>query len=138
MRRPLGVCMGRDGAPPRTIPCCHPWCHPPSWTLGAGEGRTWWLPLLCVQLSLLLPPPCPAMHYPTSVSSYWGYTAPYPATGGTPIENPCWKTVKRGKSPEADGMPVEFYAEFWDWVGPDIVEVFKEILERKEWWEESL
>lgn len=34
------------------------------------------------------------------------------------------KTFKRGKSPGADGLPVEFYLTFWDILAPDLMTVF--------------
>lgn len=33
----------------------------------------------------------------------------------------CIKTFKRGKSPGADGLPVEFYLTFWDILAPDLL-----------------
>ncbi|KAJ0055440.1 hypothetical protein NL108_018665 [Boleophthalmus pectinirostris] len=37
------------------------------------------------------------------------------------------KSFKRGKSPGADGLPVEFYHEFWDILAPDLLAVFMDL-----------
>jgi hypothetical protein len=38
----------------------------------------------------------------------------------------------KGKSPGIDGIPYEFYKEYWDIVGEDIVGVLNEVLQRGE------
>lgn len=38
----------------------------------------------------------------------------------------CMKDFKTGKSPESDGLLVEFYSKFWDILAPEIVMVFKD------------
>lgn len=37
--------------------------------------------------------------------------------------------MARGKSPGSDGLPMEFYAAFWDTLGSDLVEVFNASLD---------
>ena len=39
----------------------------------------------------------------------------------------CVKTFKKGKSPGADGLPLEFYLTFWDILAPDLLTVFKDL-----------
>lgn len=48
----------------------------------------------------------------------------------------CLKSFKRGKAPRKDGLPAEFYEKFWQWVGEDVVEVMKKIMEGGELGEE--
>lgn len=38
----------------------------------------------------------------------------------------CLKSFKRGKSPGADGLPLEFYETFWDILVEDLLEVFND------------
>ena len=32
--------------------------------------------------------------------------------------------MAKGKSPGSDGLPIEFYAALWDFLGEDLVNVF--------------
>lgn len=41
----------------------------------------------------------------------------------------CLKTIKMGKTPRQDGLPTEFCQRFWDLIGQDLTEVFKEVLQ---------
>ena len=38
---------------------------------------------------------------------------------------------KNGRSPESDGIPVEFYKSFWDMIGQDMVALFNAVLQRR-------
>ncbi|KAJ1129654.1 hypothetical protein NDU88_008020 [Pleurodeles waltl] len=37
-------------------------------------------------------------------------------------------TSKRGKTPGSDGLPVELYVELWDLIGPDLLELYGEVV----------
>lgn len=37
------------------------------------------------------------------------------------------KNFKKGKSPGADGLPLEFYQTFWDILSQDLLVVFNEL-----------
>lgn len=38
------------------------------------------------------------------------------------------RQLSKGKSPGIDGLPVEFYHQFWDLIGPDLYEVILECI----------
>ncbi|KAJ1167443.1 hypothetical protein NDU88_007834 [Pleurodeles waltl] len=35
---------------------------------------------------------------------------------------------KRGKTPGSDGLPVELYVELWDLIGPDLLDLYEEVV----------
>ncbi|KAJ1167571.1 hypothetical protein NDU88_007960 [Pleurodeles waltl] len=37
-------------------------------------------------------------------------------------------TSKRGKTPGSDGLPVEIYVELWDLIGPDLLDLYGEVV----------
>ncbi|KAJ1149807.1 hypothetical protein NDU88_002612 [Pleurodeles waltl] len=37
-------------------------------------------------------------------------------------------TSKRGKTPGSDGLPVELYVELWDLIGPDLLDLYEEMV----------
>ncbi|KAJ1166981.1 hypothetical protein NDU88_007374 [Pleurodeles waltl] len=37
-------------------------------------------------------------------------------------------TSKRGKTPRSDGLPVELYVELWDLIGPDLLDLYEEVV----------
>ncbi|KAJ1144821.1 hypothetical protein NDU88_011115 [Pleurodeles waltl] len=37
-------------------------------------------------------------------------------------------TSKRGKTPGSDGLPVELYVELWDLIGPDLLDLYGEVV----------
>ena len=39
----------------------------------------------------------------------------------------CIKTFKKGKSPEGDGLPLEFYLTFWDILASDLLTVLMDL-----------
>lgn len=45
----------------------------------------------------------------------------------------CLKTFKKDKTLGQDGLPMEFYQSFWDFVGLDLTQVFKEVLQEGSW-----
>ena len=42
------------------------------------------------------------------------------------------RSLGRGKSPGFDGLPAEFFGNFWDFIGPELLLVFQESLEKGE------
>lgn len=40
--------------------------------------------------------------------------------------------LKTNKVVRLDGLPREFYCKFWGWIGKDLVQIFKEIMEAGE------
>ncbi len=42
------------------------------------------------------------------------------------------KSLGKGKSPGIDGLPSEFFESFWDLIGPELLSVFQESLEKNE------
>jgi len=42
------------------------------------------------------------------------------------------KSLNGGKSPGLDGLPAEFFKKFWDLIGPELLLVFRESLEKNE------
>ncbi|KAJ1110724.1 hypothetical protein NDU88_008072 [Pleurodeles waltl] len=37
-------------------------------------------------------------------------------------------TSKRSKTPRSDGLPVELYVELWDLIGPDLLDLYEEVV----------
>ncbi|KAJ1149788.1 hypothetical protein NDU88_002593 [Pleurodeles waltl] len=37
-------------------------------------------------------------------------------------------TSKRGKTPRSDGLPVALYVELWDLIGPDLLDLYEEVV----------
>ena len=42
------------------------------------------------------------------------------------------KSLNGGKSPGLDGLPAEFFKKLWDLIGPELLLVFQESLEKNE------
>ena len=41
------------------------------------------------------------------------------------------KEMKNGKSPVEDGLPKEFYAQLWEILGPEMVKILQETMDRE-------
>lgn len=40
------------------------------------------------------------------------------------------RQLSKGRSPGIDGLPLEFYQQFWDLIGPDLYEVILECIKK--------